>query len=248
MIIRKSRKEIALMRQAGRILAQVLAELKEQVKPEVTTHYLETVAASELRKHHVQSAFRGYRGFPGELCVSVNDEIVHGIPGDRLLKEGDVVSLDAGVVFHGYIADAAITVPVGHVAPETQRLLKVTETSLEVGISRAVPGGYVGDIGAAVQGHVESHGFSVVREYSGHGVGRDLHEEPLVPNVGSPCTGPLLEKGMTLAIEPMVNAGGWKTRLSGNGWTVLSADGSLSAHFEHTVVVTDGGAEVLTQL
>jgi methionyl aminopeptidase len=200
--------------------------------------------AEESRNRGVTPSFKNYRGFPANLCVSVNDEIVHGIPGERILQEGDIVSLDVGAKLNGFHTDAAITIGVGRISKEAEELIAVTEGSLKSGIAQAVSGACVGDISSAIQHYVESRGFSVVREYTGHGVGRDLHEEPQIPNfvVGKSL---LLRKGMTLAIEPMVNVGDWHTKLAANQWTVLTADGSLSAHFEHTITITDNEAEIL---
>jgi methionyl aminopeptidase len=200
--------------------------------------------AEESKKKGVIPSFKNYRGFPANLCVSVNDEIVHGIPGERILQEGDIVSLDVGAKLNGFHTDAAITIGVGRISKEAEDLIAVTEGSLKSGIAQAISGAWVEDISSAIQHYVESKGFSVVREYTGHGVGRDLHEEPQIPNfaVGK---GLLLRKGMTLAIEPMVNAGDWHTKLAANQWTVLTADGSLSAHFEHTIAITNDEAEIL---
>ena len=245
MIIIKSPEEIALMRQCGKILRAILDILMMEIRPGIKTCQLDVIMAKESEKRGVKLSFKNYRGFPANLCVSVNDEIVHGIPGERILKEGDIVSLDAGVILNGFHTDAAITVGVGEVSPQAKELVAVTEGSLRAGIARTNCGAYVGDISVAVQTYVESRGFSVVREYTGHGVGRDLHEEPPIPNF-SAGQGSLLRKGMTLAIEPMVNVGDWHTKLAANQWTVLTADGSLSAHFEHTIAITDGKAEVLT--
>jgi methionyl aminopeptidase len=202
------------------------------------------IMVEESGKRGVIPSFKNYRGFPANLCVSVNDEIVHGIPGERILQEGDVVSLDVGAKLNGFHTDAAITIGVGRISKEAEELIAVTEGSLKSGIAQAISGARVDDISSAIQHYVESKGFAVVREYTGHGVGRDLHEEPPIPNfvVGK---GPLLRKGMALAIEPMVNAGGWHTKLAANQWTVLTADGSLSAHFEHTIAITDNEAEIL---
>jgi methionyl aminopeptidase len=207
----------------------------------------------ELKKAGAESSFKGYRGYPATICVSVNDEIVHGIPGDRVLKEGDIVSLDFGAVYHGFHGDAAVTVPVGEVSPEAKRLIDATRNSLEKGIAAAQAGARLGDISAAIQSYAESQGYSLVREYTGHGIGRKMHEDPQIPNSTEPPfglkpgTGPVLQKGMTLALEPMLNAGGWRTRVADDQWTVLTADGSLSAHFEHTIAVDDTEPEVLTR-
>ena len=244
MIIVKSPEEIAIMRQCGEIWAAIMDRLRREVKPGTKTRQLDAIMAAECEKRGVKPSFKNYQGFPANLCVSVNDEIVHGIPNERVLQEGDIVSLDVGVKFNGFHTDAAITVAVGEISQEANELITVTEGSLRAGIAQATNGAYIGDISAAIQNYVESKGFSVVREYTGHGVGRELHEEPQIPNfvMGK---GVLLRKGMTLAIEPMVNAGDWRTRLAPNRWTVLTADGSLSAHFEHSIAITDGAAEIL---
>jgi len=244
-IIIKSPEEIATMRQCGKILAAILDKLRTEIKPGIKTYQLDIVMAEESRRRKVKPSFKGYQGFPANLCVSVNDEIVHGIPGERVLKDGDIVSLDAGVIYHGFHSDSAITVGVGEISQQARELIEVTENSLEAGIAQANCGAHVRDISAAIQDYVESRGFSVVREYTGHGVGRDLHEDPQVPNFAFK-NGPLLRKGMVIAIEPMVNAGDWHTRLAPNQWTVLTINGILSAHFEHTVAITDGKADILT--
>ena len=245
-IIIKSAEEIAAMRQAGRIVGIVLEILRRQVKPGMKTKELDIIAAREVARLGAKPSFKGYRGFPAALCVSVNDEVVHGIPGKRLLREGDIVSLDFGAIFDGFQGDAAVTVGVGELTPEARQLMEAAEGSLEAGIAAAHPGATLGDISAAIQNYAESKGYSVVREYTGHGIGREMHEEPQIPNFGLRGTGPVLKKGMTLALEPMVNAGDWRTRLGDDHWTVCTADGSLSAHFEHTIVITDGEPEVLT--
>jgi len=248
MTVIKSPQEVAIMRQAGRIVAAVLQRLREEIKPGIKTSQLDSMAASELKKYGAKASFKGYRGFPSHLCVSVNDEIVHGIPGERRLDDGDVVSLDFGAIVDGFHGDGAITVGVGGISPKAQELLAVTEAALMVGIRAARNDAHLGDVSAAIQNYVETRGFSVIREYSGHGVGRDLHEDPLVPNFGSPGEGSLLRQGMTLAVEPMVTTGDWRTRVAENRWTVLTADGSLSAHFEHTIAIGEGEAQVLTLL
>jgi len=234
------------MRQAGKITAMVLEVLKLQVRPGMKTKELDVIAARELERLGAKPSFKGYQGFPANLCVSVNDEIVHGIPGDRVLNEGDIVSLDIGAIFTGFQGDAAVTLGVGNVSPQARKLMETTEGALNAGIAAADAGGRLGDISAAIQQYAESRGYSVVREYTGHGIGREMHEEPQIPNFGLPGTGPMLKKGMTLALEPMVNAGDWRTRVGNDHWTVLTADGSLSAHFEHTIAITDGEPEVLT--
>ncbi len=245
MIIVKSVEEVAIMRQCGRILAAILDILRTEARAGIRTRELNVIMAEESKKRGGRPSFKDYRGFPANLCVSVNDEIVHGIPGERTLRDGDIVSLDAGVFYDGFHTDAAITVGVGSISQEARDLISAAEASLTAGVARAKCGAHVGDVSTAIQECAESRGFSVVREYTGHGVGRELHEEPAVPNFGL-NKGPLLRKGMTLAIEPMVNAGDWRTKLAPNQWTVLTADGSLSAHFEHTIAIMDEGAEVLT--
>jgi len=243
-VIIKSDDEIATMRKCGKILAAILDKLRSEVRPGIKTSQLDIIMAGESEKRGVVPSFKGYHGFPANVCVSVNDEIVHGIPGERILQEGDIVSLDVGAKLHGFNTDAAITTGVGRISTEAEDLIAVTEASLRLGAAQALSGAWIGEISSAIQHYVESKGFSVVREYTGHGVGRDLHEEPQIPNFAF-GRGVLLRKGMTLAIEPMVNAGDWRTRLAANQWTVLTADGSLSAHFEHTIAVTDGEPEVL---
>jgi methionyl aminopeptidase len=249
----KSEQEIGAMRQAGKIVADILRTLTKQMKPGMSTKELDSIAVRELKRLGAESSFKGYRGYPATICVSVNDQIVHGIPGDRILKEGDIVSLDFGAVYHGFHGDAAVTVPVGEVTPEAKRLMEATRVSLEKGIAAARDGARLGDISAAIQGYAESQGYSLVREYTGHGIGRKMHEDPQIPNSTEPPyglkpgTGPVLKKGMTLALEPMLNAGGWRTRVAEDQWTVLTADGSLSAHFELTIAVDDNGPEVLTR-
>jgi methionyl aminopeptidase len=248
MTIIKSEEEVAVMRKAGRIVAAVLERLKKEVKPGIKTTQLDAVAVDELKKWKAKASFKGYRGYPASLCVSINDEIVHGIPGDRVLREGDIVSLDFGAYFDGFHADAALTVGAGKISPQAQELLDVTEAALMFGIKDARGGAHLGDVSAAIQGYVERKGFSVIREYSGHGIGRDLHEDPHVPNFGLRGQGPVLQKGIALAIEPMVTAGDWRTRLDDNKWTVHTADNSLSAHFEHTIAIGNAEPEILTVL
>jgi len=245
MIIIKSPEEVAIMRQCGRILAAILDKLRMELRAGITTRQLDTIMAKESRQRGVDPSFKGYHGFPANLCVSVNDEIVHGIPGERVLRQGDIVSLDAGVILKGFHTDAAITVGVGEISQQAKELIAVTECSLNAGIAQATKGAHIGDISAAIQTYAESRGFSVVREYTGHGVGRELHEDPQIPNFAFD-KGPVLQEGMTLAIEPMVNAGGCRTKVAPNRWTVLTFDGKLSAHFEHTIAVTAGEPEILT--
>lgn len=245
-IIIKSNREIAIMRQAGSIVATILELLKLQLRPGMKTKELDVIVVGELEKLGAKPSFKGYHGFTANLCVSVNDEIVHGIPGERILHEGDIVSLDFGAIFKGFQGDAALTVGVGKVSPQAKELMETTEGALKAGIAVAYPEARLGDISAAIQNYAESRGYSVVREYTGHGIGREMHEEPQIPNFGLPGTGPVLKSGMTLALEPMVNIGDWRTKLGDDHWTVLTADGSLSAHFEHTIAITDAGPEVLT--
>jgi methionyl aminopeptidase len=248
-IVCKSRSEIEKMRRSGRIVRQVLDAVKEMVAPGVTTMDLERVAEAKIKELGAKPAFKGYYDYPCVLCTSVNNEIVHGIPSEkRVLKTGDIVSIDTGVVLDGFYGDAAITVPVGgELVPELQKLLEVTRESLYRGIEAARVGNTVGDVGAAVQKLVEANGFSVVREFVGHGIGTKLHEEPHVPNYGMPGSGPKLRDGMVLAIEPMVNVGRSETRVLADHWTAVTKDGTHSAHFEHTVAVTKDGPVILTE-
>jgi methionyl aminopeptidase len=251
MITVKSAQELALMRQAGRIVAEVLAEIRGAVAPGVTTADLEAIANRIIvDKYQAIPSFKGYRGFPGMVCASVNEEIVHGIPGQRVLDEGDIVSVDVGVIYKGYHGDAALTVGVGQVDSESQRLMEVTARSLQAGIEVAKPGNWTTDISKEIQSYVEGQGYSVVREYTGHGIGQQMHEDPQIPNYFEPRLGGRvrLRAGMTFALEPMVNIGDWKTRVLDDHWTVVTADGTRSAHFEHTVAVTRDGPEILTRL
>ena len=236
------------MRDAGRLVSDVLALLVERVAPGITTKELDAAAERELRRVRAEPAFLGYRGYPAVLCASINDEVVHGIPSaSRVLKEGDIVSLDLGCRWKGFYGDAAVTAPVGVVSDEARRLMDVTRESLAKGILNARPDNRLGDVSAAVQRHVEAAGFSAVREFVGHGIGRALHEDPAIPNVGQPGTGIRLRPGMVLALEPMVNVGGPDVRILEDGWTAVTKDGSLSAHFEHMVAVTDGEPDILTR-
>jgi methionyl aminopeptidase len=248
MIIIKSSREIEQLKRSNAIVAEVFEKLKGMIHPGVTTKELDEVAEEYILLKGARPAFKGYRGFPATLCISINEEVVHGIPSQRQLKEGDIVSLDVGVNFVGYFGDAAITLPVGEIDPEAKRLLEVTEKALTIGIEKAKIGNRLFDISFAIQRWVESHGFSVVRDFVGHGIGRDLHEEPQVPNFGAPHQGPRLEKGMVFALEPMVNEGTYEVRILSDGWTVVTADGKRSAHFEHTIAITDDGAEILSVL
>ncbi len=245
-IVLRSRDEIAIMRAGGRIVADVLQKLVNRLRPGLVEKELDELVRKEFKRHKVIPAFLGYHGYPATVCVSVNDEIVHGIPDEREIKDGDIVSMDLGCIYKGFVADAAVTAGVGAVSPEAQRLIEVTRQALERGIGAARAGTRLGEIGAAIQGYVEGEGFSVVREYVGHGVGRQMHEDPQVPNYGSPDSGPMLREGIVIAIEPMVNERDWRTKRDSDNWTVRTLDGSLSAHFEHTIAVRDGAAEVLT--
>jgi methionyl aminopeptidase len=248
MIILKSEREVNYLRDAGKIVAGALAEVKKAVKPGVTTLELDEIAEKYIKGRGATPAFKGYHGFPGNICASVNEEVVHGIPGLRKLKTGDNVSVDIGAVINGYNGDAAITVPVGEVDAELAKLLRVTEEALLKGIEQAVIGNRLSDISHAVQAHCEKHNFGVVRDYVGHGIGRNMHEDPQVPNYGAPGRGPRLKSGMTLAIEPMVNLGTHEVKTLDDGWTVVTLDGKRSAHFEHTIAITDKEPEILTKL
>jgi len=246
MIIYKSREEIETMDRCNRVVAQILAEVAGQVEPGVTTADLDQLADRMCRDARVRPAFKGYRGYPCVLCTSVNEEVVHGIPSPKkVLKEGDIIGLDFGVVLDGYFGDAAVTVPVGRISREARDLLSATRESLRRGIAAARPGRRLSDISAAVQRHAESHGYTVVREFVGHGIGTSLHEDPQVPNYGTPGSGPVLKAGLVLAIEPMVNIGGPAVRIHADGWTASTLDGSLSAHFERSIAITEDGPLVL---
>ena len=244
----KTQEELRILREAGRILSVIIKELKCSLTAGVTTKEVDAAAERLMKEYGVTAAFKGYRGFPGWVGVSVNEEVVHGIPGSRLLKEGDIVSLDVGIVHNDYYADTAVTVGIGNISAELQRLLDVTYQALYKGIEQVREDNHLSDISHAIQEFVESHHFSIVRDFVGHGIGRRLHEDPEIPNYGPPHNGPLLKEGMVLAIEPMVNAGVWQTRILEDGWTVVTQDGKPSAHFEHTVAVTARGPEILTRI
>jgi methionyl aminopeptidase len=248
MIQLKSSQEIAKMEVANRIVAEILEEVKSRVRPGVETRELDELAEACCRKYKVKPAFKGYRGYSHSLCIAVNDEVVHGIPGPRQLKAGDLVSLDFGVLHDGFYGDAAITLPVGEVTPQAQQLMKTTEASLYAGIGELKAGGRLGDVSHAVQTTVEKKGFSVIRQFVGHGIGRALHEDPQIPNFGPKGKGPALRVGMTLAIEPMTSAGSWEVKILEDGWTAVTEDGSLAAHFEHTVALTEKGVLILSRL
>jgi methionyl aminopeptidase len=245
-IVYKSSSEIEKMRVANQLVAQILEELAAMVAPGVTTLDLDAAAESKVRAAGAEPAFKGYRGYPATLCASVNEQVVHGIPSKTPLQSGDIVSLDMGVKLNGFYGDSAVTVPVGTVDASVEKLLRVTREALDKGIAQVRVGGRLSDIGHAIQAHVEANGFTVVREFVGHGIGQLLHEEPQIANYGEPGRGPRLQEGMTLAIEPMVNMGKAAVRLLADGWTAVTKDGSLSAHFEHTVAVTRNGPLVLT--
>jgi methionyl aminopeptidase len=245
-IVIKSEDEIAIIREAGRSVAEVLQILMNHLRPGLVARELDEIVRAEFKKRNVVPAFLGYNGYPAAVCVSINDEIVHGIPGDREIMDGDIVSIDLGAIHKGFVGDAAVTAGVGNIPPEAQRLIEVTREALNRSVAVARAGSRLGQIGAAIQGYVEAQGFSVVREYVGHGVGRQMHEDPQVPNYGDPDSGPILREGMVIAIEPMVNIGDWRTKRDSDNWTVRTLDGSLSAHFEHTLAIRDGQASVLT--
>lgn len=248
MIILKSHRELKIMRKAGLIVAKTTEVLREAISPGVRTKDLDAIAEDYMRRNGAYPAFKGYRGFPASICTSINDQVVHGIPGERKLKDGDIISIDLGAILDGFYSDAAFTVGVGEITDDAKRLLAVTREALWEGIRQARPGKRLGDISNAVQIYVEAHGFSVVRDFVGHGIGRQMHEEPQVPNFGPAGLGPVLRPGMTLAIEPMVNAGGYEVVIAPDSWTVFTADGSLSAHFEHTIAITMDGPVVLTSM
>ena len=237
------------MRQAGRIVAEVLAALQGRIRPGVNTAELDELAYQIITKRNAVPSFKGYRGFPASLCVSINEEVVHGIPSKkRHLKEGDIVSFDVGAIYQGYHGDAALTVGVGEIAEEAKELMAVTAGALAAGVAQSRARNRIGDVSWAIQDHAESRGYSVVREYTGHSIGRQMHEDPQIPNYGRPKQGLRLKPGMTFALEPMVNVGDWRTRVLADNWTVVTKDGKLSAHFEHTIAVTEGEPEILTRL
>ena len=247
MIPLKSEEELRMLRCSGGILARVMRELEKRIRAGISTLDIDSLAEKLILEQGALPAFKGYRGYPAAVCASVNEEIVHGIPSDRLLSEGDILGLDIGVNYKGYFSDSAITIPIGSVSPKIKRLIDVTRVSLSEGIEAAVIGNYLSDISARIQKYVEGSGFSVVRQFVGHGIGLKLHEDPEVPNFGCPGQGPLLKEGMVLAIEPMVNIGGWEAEILDNGWTAVTKDKLPSAHFEHTVAITRRGPEILTK-
>lgn len=248
MIPLKSDKDLEMMRCAGRILAGITRELQKHVCVNISTAELDRIAAELFLKEKVIAAFKGYKGYPANICTSVNEEIVHGIPDKRKLKEGDIISLDLGLNYQGYFSDAAITLGIGMVSPQVKKLIEVTKNSLALGIEQARENNHLTDISCAIQSYVESNGFSVVKQFVGHGIGKELHEEPEIPNFGKPHQGQILRKGMVFAIEPMVNIGAWECEIIDNGWTAVTCDKSYSAHFENTVAIMKDGPEILTML
>ncbi|MCM8792228.1 MAG: type I methionyl aminopeptidase [Candidatus Omnitrophica bacterium] len=248
MIFIKNKEEIMIMRRAGRMLAEIVQFLKSKIKPNISTYQIDEYACQLMKDYGVIPAFKGYRGFPAHICTSVNAEVVHGIPNKELiLKEGDLISIDIGIEYKGFYVDSAFTLSVGKIDRNKQRLIETTKEALYEGIKKAKAGNLLSDISFAIQSYVESRGFSVVRDFTGHGIGKAIHEEPPVPNFGRPHRGPLLKEGMVLAIEPMVNMGGWEVEIMDNGWTAITKDRLPSAHFEHTVAITDKEAEILTK-
>ncbi|MBS4024175.1 MAG: type I methionyl aminopeptidase [Clostridia bacterium] len=248
MIIFKTPQEIQLMKEAGRIVAETHRELQKAVVPGITTAELDKIAEKHIRSRGATPAFKGYHGFPASICASINEELVHGIPSLRKLKNGDIISIDVGVEYNGYYGDAAVTLPAGEILPEVQNLLHITKESLLKGIEQAVMDNRLSDISHAIQKFVEENGFSVVRDYVGHGIGRQMHEDPQVPNFGKPGFGPKLKPGLVLAIEPMVNMGTYEVYTLQDNWTVVTSDKKLCAHFEHTIAITETGPEILTKL
>lgn len=248
MIVIKSQKEIQIMREAAKVTAHILDMMQDVIQPGITTAEIDRIAEKEIRKYNMIPAFKGYGGFPAAVCTSVNEQIVHGIPSNRKLKEGDIISLDTGTIYKGYYSDAARTYPVGEISPEAEKLIRVTKESFFEGLKFCKPGYRLGDVSNAIQTHVERNGFSVVKDFVGHGIGNKMHEAPQIPNYGSAGRGPRLAPGMTLAIEPMVNQGTDRMKVLDDEWTAVSLDGSLSAHYENTVVITDGEPEILTVL
>jgi methionyl aminopeptidase len=248
MIVLKSPEEIGIMRDANQIVAEVHEELKQRAVPGTTTRELDDLAERIAIKRKAKCAFKGYRGYPNSLCTSLNEVIVHGIPSDRALKDGDILSLDFGVIYKGFCGDAAVTIPIGQISERAENLMQTTEECLEKAIALMYEGNRLADVSAAIQEHAEKNGYSVVRDFVGHGIGRSLHEDPQVPNYGKPGTGIRLKRGMVLAVEPMVNEGDWGIRILKDGWTAVTKDGSLSAHFEHSVAITDNGPCVLSRL
>ncbi len=247
MIILKTEQEIEQLKICNQLVSRVLKELKNAIEPGITTRELNGIAEQSLATHDAVAAFKGYRGFPASICTSINEQIVHGIPDERRLKEGDIISLDFGVKLNGFYGDAAITLPVGEIGNKAKALLKITEEALYKGIDRAKVGNRLSDISQSIQSWVERHGFSVVRDFVGHGIGRSLHEDPQIPNFGTPIPNPVLQEGMVFALEPMVNEGNYDVRILPDGWTAITADGKLSAHFEHSIAITSNGPLILSE-
>lgn len=247
MISLKSQKDLEMLKRSGEILAWVMREVEKNVQPGITTLDIDRISEELILKKKARAAFKGYKGFPATACVSVNEEIVHGVPGPRVILEGDIVSIDLGIDYQGYFSDMAVTLPVGKVDKSKSKLIEITKQSLEAGINQALAGNYLTDISHSIQSFVEAQGFSVVRQFVGHGIGSALHEDPEIPNFGEPHLGPLLKSGMVLAIEPMINIGSWECLMLENGWTAVTKDGAASAHFEHTVAITDKGPLILTR-
>ncbi|CCZ85824.1 MAG TPA: type I methionyl aminopeptidase [Candidatus Caccosoma faecigallinarum] len=248
MIIRKTPREIALLKEAGRIVALVHQELKKSIVSGITTKEIDKLSEKIIRQYGATPSFKGYQGFPGAVCVSINDMVIHGIPGHQKLKNGDIVSVDVGACYQGYHGDSAWTYAVGEVSDEAKRLMKVTEEALYEGLKQAKPGNHVGDISAAIENYVRKNGYTSPEDYTGHGVGTSIHEDPMVPNYGKYGHGPLLKPGMVIAVEPMVHAGKKEVKVLKDGWGVVTADHSLAAHYEHTIVITEDGYEILTKL
>jgi len=246
MIPLKSEKDLQVLREGGRILARIMKKIQPHIRPDITTAAIDSLAEELILQENALPAFKGYKGFPATACVSVNEEIVHGIPGERKLKEGDIVSLDLGINYKGFFCDMAVTIPVGKIDAKAKKLIEVTRKSLSEGIRQAKVKNHLSDISYSIQNYVERNGFSVVRQFVGHGIGYKLHEDPEIPNFGRPHQGPELKSGMVLAIEPMVNMGTWESEILDNGWTAVTKDGLSSAHFEHTVAITERGPEILT--
>lgn len=247
MIPLKSEEDLRMLRHAGKILAKIMQALRNFTEIGVSTSQIDNLAEELMSKENVLPAFKGYQGYPATICASINEEVIHGIPGDRKLKDGDIIGIDAGINYMGYFCDAAVTFGVGKIDPRMKKLMDVAKTALSEGIKQARPDNHLQDISYAIQCYVERNGFSVVRQFVGHGIGRNLHEEPEVPNFGMARRGPVIKAGMVVAIEPMVNMGTWETQMTGNGWTAVTCDGLPSAHFEHTVAITDNGPEILTK-
>jgi len=242
----KTEDELAILRDAGKILGGIIKDLTSFIKSGITTKVIDDEAEALIKDRGVIPAFKGYRGFPGCACISVNDEVVHGIPGNREIKDGDIVSVDVGIIYQDYYSDTAVSIGIGKIDSEFQKLLDVTKTSLEKGIEQARIGNKLSDISYAIQKYVESNKLAIVREFVGHGIGKNLHEDPEIPNFGPPGKGPELKEGMVFAIEPMVNLGSWQTKIESDGWTVVTQDGKASAHFEHTIAITGSGPEIFT--